>query len=224
MEARLQVPSCIFRSWTSHSSGGATGGEDMDLASLAWGERNGPGAQPRCFFFFSLHGRPLDPSSRGKPDEGVFNRRSSPEFSCRSRTAQERPLRVPSAALHSCPSGRSAGSSSSPRPPHRPHHPPLTNSTCASRLKTAAFTSTKLFPSQQLLHVAGQRFRGKGFHTVEATLLRDGQPLSTYPSACWMRDWQTRLSGPKLTVSSDYFELDDKPLPILSERPTCPTT
>jgi Cellulase (glycosyl hydrolase family 5) len=56
---------------------------------------------------------------------------------------------------------------------------------------------------------------GKGLHTVEATLLRDGKPLRVYRSGFWMRDWDYLLSGPKLTVGSDYFQLDGKPLPVV---------
>jgi hypothetical protein len=56
---------------------------------------------------------------------------------------------------------------------------------------------------------------GRGLHTVEATLLRDGKPLRVYRSGFWMRDWQYLLSGPMLTVGTDYFELDGKPLPVV---------
>ena len=56
---------------------------------------------------------------------------------------------------------------------------------------------------------------GKGLHTVEATLLRDGQPLRIYRSGFWIRDWDYLLSGPKLTVGPDYFQLDGKPLPVV---------
>jgi hypothetical protein len=56
---------------------------------------------------------------------------------------------------------------------------------------------------------------GSGLHTVEATLLRDGKPLRVYRSGFWMRDWAYLTSGPKLTVGSDYFELDGKPLPVV---------
>jgi hypothetical protein len=56
---------------------------------------------------------------------------------------------------------------------------------------------------------------GKGLHTVETTLLRDGKPLRIYRSGFWIRDWDYLLSGPKLTVGSDYFELDGKPLPVV---------
>lgn len=57
--------------------------------------------------------------------------------------------------------------------------------------------------------------KGRGLHTIEATLVRNGSPLRTYRSGFWMRDWSYLLSGPKLTVGSDYFELDGKPLPVV---------
>ncbi|HEX3472742.1 MAG TPA: hypothetical protein VHT28_16285, partial [Silvibacterium sp.] len=56
---------------------------------------------------------------------------------------------------------------------------------------------------------------GHGLHKVEATLLRDGKPLWVYRSGFWMRDWQYLLTGPKLTVGTDYFQLDGKPLPVV---------
>jgi hypothetical protein len=57
---------------------------------------------------------------------------------------------------------------------------------------------------------------GRGFHTVEATLARaGGQPLRVYRSGFWMRDYDYLLSGPKLTVGPDYFQLDGKPLPVV---------
>jgi hypothetical protein len=56
---------------------------------------------------------------------------------------------------------------------------------------------------------------GSGFHTVEATLIRDGKPLRTYWSGFWMRDRAYLLSGPKLSVGRDYFELNGKPLPVV---------
>jgi hypothetical protein len=56
---------------------------------------------------------------------------------------------------------------------------------------------------------------GKGLHSVDATLVRDGKALWTYHSGFWMRDWNYLTSGPKLTVGTDYFELNGKPLPIV---------
>jgi len=68
--------------------------------------------------------------------------------------------------------------------------------------------------SQPIVLPAGAA-TGKGLHTVEATLLRDGKPLRTYHSGFWIRDWNYLLSGAKLTVGSDYFELNGKPLPVV---------
>lgn len=56
---------------------------------------------------------------------------------------------------------------------------------------------------------------GKGLRLVDATLVRDGAPLSTYHSGFWMRDSEYLKSGPRLTAGSDYFRLDGKPLPVV---------
>ena len=56
---------------------------------------------------------------------------------------------------------------------------------------------------------------GKGLHIVDATLLRNGAALWTYHSGFWIRDWDYLTSGPKLTVGTDYFELNGKPLPVV---------
>jgi Cellulase (glycosyl hydrolase family 5) len=56
---------------------------------------------------------------------------------------------------------------------------------------------------------------GPGFHTVEATLTLGELALRVYRSGFWMRDFNYLLTGPKLTVGSDYFQLDGKPLPVV---------
>lgn len=56
---------------------------------------------------------------------------------------------------------------------------------------------------------------GKGLHTVEATLMRNGAALWTYRTGFWYRDRAWLLSGPKLSVGADYFELNGKPLPVV---------
>jgi hypothetical protein len=73
----------------------------------------------------------------------------------------------------------------------------------------------QIVPAEQTMNLPPSAADGKGFHIVEATLLRDGKPLRTYRSGFWMRDWQYLLSGPKLTVGTDYFELNGKPLPVV---------
>jgi hypothetical protein len=78
-----------------------------------------------------------------------------------------------------------------------------------------ALTLTVSADAEHAIELPAEAARGKGLHTVEATLLRGGEPLWTYRSAFWMRDWEYLKSGPKLTVGSDYFELDGKPLPVV---------
>jgi hypothetical protein len=56
---------------------------------------------------------------------------------------------------------------------------------------------------------------GSGPHKVDAQLIRNNEPLWTYHSGFWMRDRDYLLSGPKLTVGTDYFALDGKPLPVV---------
>jgi hypothetical protein len=77
------------------------------------------------------------------------------------------------------------------------------------------YDQTAAFPGAHRLTLPASAEGGHGFHTVEATLIRDGKPVRVYRSGYWMRDWQYLLSGPKLTAGSDYFELDGKPLPVV---------
>jgi hypothetical protein len=56
---------------------------------------------------------------------------------------------------------------------------------------------------------------GAGLHTVIATLWRNGAPISTYRTGFWLRDRAYLMSGPKLSVGSDYFQLDGKPMPVV---------
>ncbi len=77
------------------------------------------------------------------------------------------------------------------------------------------YDQTAKFPEAHRLTLPASAAGGHGFHTVEATLIRDGKPVRIYRSGYWMRDWSYLLSGPKLTAGSDYFALDGKPLPVV---------
>ncbi len=77
------------------------------------------------------------------------------------------------------------------------------------------YDQTAAFPDAHRLTLPASAEGGRGFHTAEATLIRDGKPLRVYRSGYWMRDWDYLLSGPKLTVGSDYFQLDGRPLPVV---------
>ncbi len=77
------------------------------------------------------------------------------------------------------------------------------------------YDQTAAFPGAHRLTLPASAEGGRGFHTVEATLIRDGKPVRIYRSGYWMRAWDYLLSGPKLTAGSDYFQLNGKPLPVV---------
>lgn len=198
------------------SSGGATGGEDMDLTTLAWGERNGhklaaPVLELDHNAYRFIGGRWIFVAC--EPDADFFNNtallssladlalRKNDRFAFHPRV----PLFLPGEALEfelTSPAPSSASSAADQL------HLRVTS-------EDGGIHFDQTVPISATLTLPASAAEGKGFHTVEATLLRDGQPLRTYRSGFWMRDWQYLLSGPKLTVSSDYFELDDKPLPVV---------
>jgi hypothetical protein len=55
----------------------------------------------------------------------------------------------------------------------------------------------------------------RGLHVVEATLVQDGKVRAKYRSGFWIRDLDALRSGPRLTVNTDYFELDGRPLAVV---------
>jgi hypothetical protein len=198
------------------SSGGATGGEDMDLTTLAWGERDGhklaaPLLELDHNTYRFIGGRWIFVAC--EPDADFFNNREllstladfavhkDDRFAFRPRV----PLFLPGEALEF--------ELTSPAPFAASFASEQLHVRVTSEDGSVHFDQT--LPISTTLTLPASAADGKGFHTVEATLLRDGQPLRTYRSGFWMRDWQYLLSGPKLTVGSDYFELDGKPLPVV---------
>jgi Cellulase (glycosyl hydrolase family 5) len=198
------------------TSGGATGGEDMDLTTLAWGEHDHHKlAAPVLELDHNANrfvgGRWILVAC--EPDPAFFNNRDllatlselavrkNDRFTLRPRL----PLFVPGEALELeySPSGPLAGS-----PGNGQLHVRVTS-------EDGNVHYDETVPANSTLTLPASAANGMGFHTVEATLLRDGNPLRTYRSGFWMRDWQYLLSGPKLTVGSDYFALDGKPLPVV---------
>jgi hypothetical protein len=55
----------------------------------------------------------------------------------------------------------------------------------------------------------------KGFHIIEAELLEGAKVRAIYRSGFWIRDLDFLLSGPRLSVNRDYFELDGHPLAVV---------
>ncbi|MFP5248814.1 MAG: hypothetical protein ACLGP3_03180 [Acidobacteriota bacterium] len=198
------------------ASGGATGGEDFDLTTLAWGERDG--------HKLSAPVLELDHNAQRfvggrwilvacEPDADFFrNRELLATIAELATRKQDRftfrpslPLYVPGEA------------------PEFDYTPAdgLADSPAGDRLHVRVLAEDgsvrydQTLAAQHRMTLPASAAEGKGLHTVEATLLRGGRPLRTYRSGFWMRDWQYLLSGPRLTVGRDYFQLDGKPLPVV---------
>ena len=55
----------------------------------------------------------------------------------------------------------------------------------------------------------------KGLHVIEAELLEGDRLRAIDHSGFWIRDEQYLRSGPRMTVNSDYFEIDGEPLAVV---------
>ena len=200
------------------TTGGHTGYEDMDLTTLAWGEREGHKlAAPVLELDHNTHrfvgGRWVLVAC--EPDADFFGNtkllamleemalRKNDSFAFRPRV----PLFLPGEALEFRfkPSDPMA---------EQPDGDQL-RVRVTSEDGAVLYDQTDAFPGAHRLTLPANAANGHGFHTVEATLLRDGKPVRVYRSGYWMRDWNYLLSGPKLTVGSDFFQLDGKPLPVV---------
>ncbi|HEY1500352.1 MAG TPA: hypothetical protein VGF88_12290 [Acidobacteriaceae bacterium] len=200
------------------TTGGHTGYEDMDLTTLAWGARDGHKlAAPVLELDHNTHrfvgGRWILVAC--EPDADFFSNakllamlevialRKNDRFAFRPRL----PLFLPGEALEF----RYKGSD------------PMAEQPDGDQLRVKVtdedgkdlYDETAAFPGAHRLTLPAGAEGGRGLHTVEATLIRDGKPLRIYRSGYWMRDWKYLMSGPKLTVGSDYFHLDGKPLPVV---------
>ncbi|QNI33693.1 hypothetical protein H7849_07140 [Alloacidobacterium dinghuense] len=197
---------------------GATGDEDADLTTLAWGSKNGHKLAAPIFeidhnSYRFVGGRWIFVAC--EPDADFFSNtqllsslaelavRQSDRFTLRPRV----PLFLPGEALElryeqaNPLAAEPKGDQLKIRVTAEQGAPPV-------ELTVAADAS-------QPISLSADASSGNGFHTIEATLLRDGKPLRVYRSGFWMRDWNYLLSGPKLSVGSDYFALDGKPLPVV---------
>ncbi len=197
---------------------GGTGDEDADLTTMAWGSRNGHKLAAPVFeidhnSYRFVGGRWIFVAC--EPDADFFSNtrllstlaelatRQSDHFTVRPRV----PLFLQGEALEL----------------RYEQANPLIPEPAGDQLKIRVAAEeggqpvelTVAADAAQPVRLPNDVVNGKGFHTIETTLLRDGKPLRIYRSGFWMRDWEYLLSGPKLTVGSDYFELDGKPLPVV---------
>ncbi len=200
------------------TTGGHTGYEDMDLTTLAWGEREGHKlAAPVIELDHNTNrfvgGRWIlvacEPSADFFSNTKLLGMlaeialRKNDRFAFRPRV----PLFVPGDAMEF----RFKPSDPMEEQPDGD----------ALRVKVTdedgkvLYDQTAAFPGAHRLTLPASAEGGRGFHTVEATLIRAGKPVRVYRSGYWMRDWNYLLSGPKLTAGTDYFQLNGKPLPVV---------
>ncbi|HVT97986.1 MAG TPA: hypothetical protein VHE33_10805, partial [Acidobacteriaceae bacterium] len=200
------------------TTGGHTGYEDMDLTTLVWGEREGHKlTAPVVELDHNTHrfvgGRWILVAC--EPDAEFFRNtkllamlgeiavRKQDRFTYRPRL----PLFVPGDAMEF-----------RMKPSDPMAEPPVGDQL---RVKisdedgTVLYDQTAALPGAHRLTLRANAEDGRGLHTVEATLIRDGKPLRVYRSGYWLRDWDYLLSGPKLTAGADYFRLNGKPLPVV---------
>ncbi|MBT9330805.1 hypothetical protein [Paracidobacterium acidisoli] len=197
---------------------GSTGDEDADLTTLAWGERDGHKLAAPVYeidhnTYRFIGGRWLfvacDPdasffsNTQLLAELGALATRRSDRFTFRPRL----PLFLPGEALEF------RFTPSDPLTP-QPSGDQLRIRVTAEQGGTP-YEATLPADSAHPVTLPQSAESGSGLHTVVATLLRDGKPLRTDRSAFWIRDWSYLLSGPKLTVGPDYFQLDGKPLPVV---------
>lgn len=201
-----------------YREGGATGGEDADLTTLAWGDSNGHRLAAPAYLidhnrYRFVGGRwifvscDLDPHAYSNAQMlssllALVTRRND-RFTFRPRL----PLFLPGEALefNYLPSNPLAALPSGDR---------LKIKVTAEKGGRPLELTVPADPTHTIT-LPTEASDGQGLHTVEATLLRGGQPIWTYRSAFWMRDWDYLLSGPKLSVGSDYFQWNGKPLPVV---------
>jgi hypothetical protein len=201
-----------------YHDGGTTGDEDFDLTTLAWGSKDGHKLGAPIFEidhnqYRFVGGRWIFVAC--EPDADFFSdaqrlstlaelaTRENDRFTLRPRL----PLFLPGEALEL----------------RYEQANPLSKEPAGDQLKIKVTAEEGGQPveltvpadASHSIVLPADASSGRGLHTIEATLVRDGKPLRTYRSGFWMRDWDYLKSGPKLTVGTDYFQLDGKPLPVV---------
>lgn len=195
---------------------GSTGNEDAYLTTLAWGTRDAHRLSAPAFLIDHVAERfvggrwvffACDPEEKAFDNPQLLANlqtlalRHDDRFTFRPRV----PLFLPGEPLefHFQPAGSSKADPTDE----------LKISVHAEEGAAQTFT----FPadSTHAITLPQSATAGRGLHTIDTTLSRHGTPIWTYRSGFWMRDRAYLLSGPKLSVATDYFALDGKPLPVV---------
>lgn len=195
---------------------GSAGSEDAYLTTLAWGTRNGHKLAAPALLIDHVHNRfvggrwiflPCTPDSNGLNDPQLLQKlqtialRQNDRFTFLPRV----PLFLPGEALEF---------------QFRPVESLAARPGDVLKVTVRAEGGTPqnftfAADASQGVTLPLSAAAGKGLHTVEAVLWRDGAPVWTYRSGFWMRDWAWLLSGPRLGMNADYFELNGRPLPVV---------
>jgi hypothetical protein len=78
--------------------------------------------------------------------------------------------------------------------------------------QTAAVTNVSLPVTDSVVLSASA---AKGLHFIEAELLEGDKVRAIYHSGFWIRDEEYLISGPRMAVNKDYFEIDGQPLAVI---------
>src|SRR5580658_9361213 len=78
--------------------------------------------------------------------------------------------------------------------------------------QTAAVTNVSLPVTDSVVLSAPAT---KGLHFIEAELLEGDKVRAIYHSGFWIRDEEYLISGPRMAVNKDYFEIDGQPLAVM---------
>lgn len=206
------------------ASGGATGYEDMDLTTLAWGERDGRKlAAPIIELDHNTHrfvgGRWILVAC--EPDADFFGNTKllkalaeialgkQDRFAFRPRV----PLFLPGEALEFL---LTRGDPLAQSPPNEQLHIRV-----SSEDGTVHYDETISAKTEHPITLPPSAAEGPGFHTVEATLLQDDKPLRVYHSGFWMRDWNYLLSARSSRWAGITFSSTANRFRLSAQR-TCP--
>ena len=79
--------------------------------------------------------------------------------------------------------------------------------------QTKVFSTTVGLPQTQ--PTSFRITNARGFYVISSELYEGDAPVAIYHSGFWIRDEAYLRSGPRLSVNSDYFELNGKPLAVV---------
>lgn len=199
---------------------GATGDEDADLTTLAWGDLAGRHLAAPAYLLdhkrlrfvggrWLLVSCKLEPRDAGNPEllarlQSLALRRDD-RFELRPRMG----VFVPGEPLRFDLTGKGISTQTSPGPAA-----PADTLRLEISAESGETPLTVELPAAASLTLPEAAAQGSGLHTVVATRVHNGAVVWKYKTGFWMRDLAYLASGPQLTAHGDYFEFAGRPLPV----------